>query len=67
MTGFEGHGDFDSADPWERYAAKQASRGRKSLPSPEQIDLARKKAREDRPDNADEFRRLTEGGDPDGL
>lgn len=28
MTGFEGVGDFDSDDPWERYAAHQAAKGR---------------------------------------
>lgn len=28
MTGFEGIGDFDSDDPWQRYIAHQAAKGR---------------------------------------
>jgi hypothetical protein len=27
VTGFEGIGDFDSADPWQRYIAHQAAKG----------------------------------------
>lgn len=27
MTGFEGIGDFNSDDPWERYIAHQAAKG----------------------------------------
>lgn len=32
MTGFEGIGDFDSDDPWQRYIAHQAAKG--NYPSP---------------------------------
>ena len=27
MAGFEGIGDFDSSDPWQRYSAHQAAKG----------------------------------------
>ncbi len=31
--GFEGHGDFTSDDPWERFIAHQAAKGR-AIPAP---------------------------------
>lgn len=40
MVGFEGHGDFDSDDPYERYIAHQAAKGR-SIPPPLDIDRDR--------------------------
>jgi hypothetical protein len=27
VDSFEGHGDFNSSDPWERYAAHRAAKG----------------------------------------
>ena len=45
MGGFEGHGDFDSDDPWERYAAHQAAKGR-SYVTAEQADVLRKQIKE---------------------
>lgn len=32
MTGFEGIGDFDSDDPWQRYIAHQAAKGNYPIP-----------------------------------
>ncbi len=48
MDGFEGIGDFDSADPWERYMAHQAAKGTAPL---EQIEA---KIEQDRVDDAEE-------------
>lgn len=39
MTGFEGVGDFDSPDPWQRYTAHQAAKGR-SHATPQQKEPA---------------------------
>jgi hypothetical protein len=46
MTGFEGRGDFDSADPWERYAAHQAAKGR-SYVTADYADDRRKRLKQD--------------------
>ena len=41
MAGFEGIGDFDSDDSWERYNAHQAAKGRTSfVPDPDQFRKA---------------------------
>ena len=30
-------GDFNSADPWERYNAHQAAKGRRLMPDPDEV------------------------------
>ena len=44
MAGFEGIGDFDSEDPWQRYAAHQAAKGNLNPPTdkPTKVGQVRK-------------------------
>lgn len=51
--GFEGIGDFDSSDPWERFRAHQAAKGR-SVPAPlEQIEAQLEREKIDAPDETE--------------